>query len=471
MREREVCLAGVRSLLLPVERSGNSNDSVSAQGVALYDSFSNVPEKQIGPTIRTLPDPSIREVQTALRSLREASLCVVEAAQEWRKAERWRIAAQNNVGGAAVPRPTMSADPGAAEGKHPSWTHLPRAGKQTTDFGECGMREVQQVCTLSGELPPFLWHQAGISDPALTFAKNGNFLARNVRGPKAQEKSTPDARISSGERTAAAAVGAVLPMSTSTTPSPDRKLSAIKGEDDISCPSAERATPDDVSITEDVNIDVHSRRLTLTMGAFEGVNYLARMASDTDFVGASGSVLVDFCPPDTNLRRNPFLLRHNLDETLALYSRDSPSGGAGSGGNDGIGGEEGIDSIRSIAGARGTHDETSRITESKTLDTWRVKLAAAIIVHEDARERGHTDIIAASIVEADCNSGTIIDSARGSNAHASFNGGATGMLFEEDNIAHDAGTAARPGGSGGGGGSKGKKGEKGAPRVQDGGEQ
>ncbi|CAM9596630.1 unnamed protein product, partial [Ectocarpus sp. 12 AP-2014] len=43
-----------------------------------------------------------------------------------------------------------------------------------------------------------------------------------------------------------------------------------------------------------------------------GINYLARMPTDTDFIGAPGSVLAELFPPDTKLYRNPFILGHNL---------------------------------------------------------------------------------------------------------------------------------------------------------------
>lgn len=105
--------------------------------------------------------------------------------------------------------------------------------------------------------------------------------------------------------------------------------------------------------------------------AVAGINYLARMATDTDFAGQSGSSLIDFFPPDSKLFRNPFILGHNLDDTLKVFSGTISQGGKPGGDGEGLCAGEGSSSSTSIRG----------------VDTQRVRLAAATIIAEDARER------------------------------------------------------------------------------------
>eukprot|EP00752_Nemacystus_decipiens_P013301 g11781.t1 len=124
----------------------------------------------------------------------------------------------------------------------------------------------------------------------------------------------------------------------------------------------------------DANVDPNSDDQALTSTrprAASGVNYLARMATDTDFVGAPGSVLVDFFPPDTKLYRNPFVLGHNLDDTLAVSPGDAVASPR----------DRGRQGMVENSRAAPTVQKNSR------LDTRRVRLASAAIVAEDARNR------------------------------------------------------------------------------------
>ncbi|CBJ48596.1 conserved unknown protein [Ectocarpus siliculosus] len=93
------------------------------------------------------------------------------------------------------------------------------------------------------------------------------------------------------------------------------------------------------------------------------------MATDTDFIGAPGSVLAEIFPPDTKLYRNPFILGHNLDDTLALFT------------GNGVGGAVSPRARDSGEGALSPSQTKSR------LDKQRVRLAAVAIVAEEAKER------------------------------------------------------------------------------------
>lgn len=330
------------------------------------------------PSPRMFQGPSIREVQATVANLREASLCVVEAIQAWRR-ERQKELSRRQRGDDDTTNPqsagvvSWGVSDDRAEAPPSESPDGPEQGSESNN-GEMSPREAsrgvrfpvvptaQPVSAPDEDLPPFWWfppatrgHQTGSdsSQPSRCTSLGPETSVPEQVGHDLNEEppARATATLESHHRHSDGAVG-------KPTPAPASNASA------------------DPSSADQVPSSPHPWQARTA----SSVNYLACMATDTDFVGAPGSVLVDFFPPDTKLYRNPFVLGHNLDDTLVVFSA---SGGAGGGG-----------SAAASPRDRGRQDggvETSGSLPAalmkRRLDPRRVRLASAAIVAEDARER------------------------------------------------------------------------------------
>lgn len=118
-----------------------------------------------------------------------------------------------------------------------------------------------------------------------------------------------------------------------------------------------------------------------TVGTF-GVNYLAKMVHDTDFIGAFGSALASIFPPDTKLFRNPFVLAHNLDDTMAAFA-DTMSWGAARSSGSPRRSEIERDGARDTGRGGSGADQRS----IARMDTKRMRHASVVIVAEENKEK------------------------------------------------------------------------------------
>ena len=357
----------MRCLLFPPEstsspeKEGGSTQAPSPTSGAQSNHPSGPLPSVLSPSATSPPrmfqGPSIREVQMTVSSLREASLCVVEAVQAWRgerqkdlsrrkrrdapdkprsAAGSWGASGGGGGGGESSPSSESPARPGHG---------LPsNDGKKTARRASLEVRfpvvpTAQPVPARGEDLPTFWWFPPAAGEPR-TGSGSARAPQRTSLGP---ETSVPEQvgrdldeepAAPKGHRHSDGAMGCFAP-------GPAAHASAA--------PSSDAQAPTSTSPSP-------------ARGA-SGVNYLARMATDTDFVGTPGSALVDFFPPDTKLYRNPFVLGHNLDDTLAVFPGDGDRGGL----------QDGVES-------------SSRPTNGR-LDIRRVRSASAAIVAEDARER------------------------------------------------------------------------------------
>ncbi|CAM9838922.1 unnamed protein product [Pylaiella littoralis] len=365
VRVREIFLGGLRGVLFPPESTSSpetaegSTKFISHRSDPLPSTLS--PSKASPPVFR---GPSIREVQAAVGHLREASLCVVEAIQAWQRARQ--VEAKQSKQGCDLNKNSSVTGPSDAGGDHKAsiWD----ASRTRVEHRESAAGEVPETRelpdlkfpvvpttrpTFAGDedLPIFLW-----LPPEERGLKSGSDI------PSASHRSSLDPETAVPEKAGHDLNGDAL-ASVADDPRGHRHSDHVGG-------SAAPAT------TNDANADSTSDgKASLAHHASSalrtpGVNYLARMATDTDFVGAPGSVLADFFPPDAKLFRNPFILGHNLDDTLAVFTN-----GGGTSPRD-----------------RGRQDRVETAGSSPAtlkkgrLDTRRVRQAAAIIVAEDARE-------------------------------------------------------------------------------------
>lgn len=296
-------------------------------------------------------------MQASIRSLREASLLVVEAVCAWREAKRAEVhdTPQSGCGG-KVPAASFQGVGGSE-----SFWNNPQAFTSTAPAGggkpRTTYREVRfpivplaQVASTAPELrtvktnrndpPIFLWFP-----PTSRLQPQGSEIHGRAHDSKISGPEGIGCDLE-GDVTIAAATEAIGHTSGG------GPVSALGPNDE----NGGGGSGGDAQIP-----------------AVGGVNYLARMASDTDFIGKPGSALLDIFPPDAKLHRNPFILGHNLDDTLKVFSPGTKSrregGGASGGAGEGPGAGE------------------SRSAVIRGVDTRRVGLATAIVVAEDARER------------------------------------------------------------------------------------
>lgn len=303
-------------------------------------------------------------MQAAVGHLREASLCVVEAIQAWQRARQ--VEAKQSKQGCDLNKNPSVTGPSDAGGDHKAsiWD----ASRTRVEHRESAAGEVPET----RELPDLKFPVVPTTRP--TFAGDEDlpiflWLPPEERGlesgsdiPSASRRSSLDPETAVPEKAGHDLNGDAL-ASVADDPRGHRHSDHVGG-------SAAPATTNDANAdsTSDgkASLAHHAPSALRT----PGVNYLARMATDTDFVGAPGSVLADFFPPDAKLFRNPFILGHNLDDTLAVFTN-----GGGTSPRD-----------------RGRQDRVETAGSSPAalkkgrLDTRRVRQAAAIIVAEDARE-------------------------------------------------------------------------------------
>lgn len=373
------------------------------------------------PPVRALHGPTIRELQAAIRSVREASLLAVEAAQAWRieemksvsragaargKGKRNRgdahsltstVAAQevggcgieneawgwketdalqrskSNDAGAAITATNIAISPPGEEAQR--LRGVVRIPAVEQEEGPAVALETRDFCNIGvddDKLPIFLWHPLVVRSGS--GATLGGHEATRPQGHRLNNRGDP-------ERVGVSANGRA--ESVATAPTKNHGSSRLVPTD---AGRNSQATPqtDTHNNINNANTSDNSDAIVAT-----GVNYLAGMASDTDFIGTDGSAILDLFPPDAKLYRNPFVLGHNLDDTLTLFTASSPRRGS-----DGAGGE------RSTERRGSARRESATATGQARLDTSRVRLAAAIIVAEDAREQGLMDFGDGDGVEA-----------------------------------------------------------------------
>ncbi|CAM9675644.1 unnamed protein product, partial [Scytosiphon promiscuus] len=338
VQEREDFLAGLRDLLFPPESTSSPESPTILSSLDTKACFPGSLPSVVSPRAAcpsVFHVPSLQEVHAAVRNLRETSLCVVEVIQSWRRA-RQEQADGTQPGGdfeetssAAISWDGNSGDCSASnnDNSFPGPEHDVPESRETKRDKPDEIRfplvpTARPVGSVDEGLPTYYWR------PPAVVANDGT--RRNSLNPDtwAPERVGRDLTGGSAEPGASDATGG-------------------RRQSERAVRHAAPETP--------------------------GVNYLARMATDTDFVGASGSVLADLFPPDTKLYRNPFILGRNLDDTLAVFAR----GGSASPRHDSRDGRDGAEPGPSLSQAR----RTSR------LDTRRFSTAAAAIVAEDARER------------------------------------------------------------------------------------
>lgn len=360
------------------------------------------------PPVRALHGPTIRELQAAIRSVREASLLAVEAAQAWRIEElksvsrtgAARVKGKRNRGEAHSLTSTVAAQEVGGSGiENEAWGWKGTDAIQRSSSNDVGaaitatsndipppgeevqrLRGVVRIPAVEQEedpavaletrdfcnngvdddkLPIFLWHP--LVARSGSGATLGGHEATRPQGSRLQNRGDPE-RVGVGVEGRAEYVA--------TAPTNNHSNCGLVPTDAGRSSQATRQT-DTHHNTNKVNNSDNSDAIAAT-----GVNYLAGMASDTDFIGTKGSAILDLFPPDAKLYRNPFVLGHNLDDTLTLFTASSPRRGS-----DGAGGR------RSTKLRGSARRESATGAGQARLDTSRVRLATAIIVAEDAREQ------------------------------------------------------------------------------------
>lgn len=343
VEDRETCLSTFRDLLFPPESTNSPEAGGSTPTTTTKDN-----DNELDPPVRVLHSPSIRETQAAIKSLREASLCVVEAAQAWRRAKGGEMHQAYHDGAPPTRRSQNGENRESLSGELPSPENTsPRLEEKggVASLRQCfpivqqarptsTTRECDGIRISSGGLPTFLW--LGPTSGTATYKSTVSYEASE------QERSYGEHNGRTGIITKKIEnIDEGGTRETSISASADGKNSYKNGD-------------------AQTNIT--------------GLNYLARMASDTDWIGGPGSALLDMFPPDTKLYRNPFVLGHNLDDILVVYKGASPR-----------------DRERCAYDPDSQRMDGSRSAKVVRLDKQRVRLAAAVIVEEHSMERAGKD--------------------------------------------------------------------------------
>lgn len=313
--------------------------------------------------------PSIREVQAAVGDLREASLCVVEAIQAWQRARQEEVKLEKKGGGpskdpSVASSGHVSSDPelsfrDASNVSHAGVEHDQSAAGEVPEDRESPqvkfpvVPDARPVLASDEDLPVFLW-----LPPAVRGRESGGSDVA-----PASSRSSLDPETAVPEKVGHDLNGDAF-SSAMVKPNSHRHSDNVVGSaaPATACDGNNESTSNDKG-----SLAHHAQSAPRT----SGVNYLTRMTTDTDFIGAPGSVLADFFPPDTKLFRNPFILGHNLDDTLAVFASAGGISPHDRGHQDGV--ETAVSSSAALKKSR--------------LDTRRVRHAAATIVAEEARER------------------------------------------------------------------------------------
>ncbi|CAM9624757.1 unnamed protein product [Ectocarpus sp. 6 AP-2014] len=355
VQERETFLGGLRGLLFLPESTGSpeSPTTIESSGAANGNRhLSPLPPVMSPPlaSARMFEGPSIREVQGAVGYLREASLCVVEIVQAWRKA-RQRELKDRSQSGYSNEQPSRASSPEAGSDKEESSQKLPhgrleyreRAGS-LPDVRFPVLPTARPMSTDDEDMPTFLWFPS---------RANGGESGLDTVVVSGQSSLNPETCVPEGIGDDEETTGPMAAAAANGYPDGDTIAGSI-------LPARASGTIVQSNNAND-GLDAHHTA--------SGINYLARMATDTDFIGAPGSVLAEIFPPDTKLYRNPFILGHNLDDTLALFT------------GNGVGSAVSPCARDSGEGALSPSQTKSR------LDKQRVRLAAVAIVAEEAKER------------------------------------------------------------------------------------
>lgn len=362
VREREVRLAGLRDLLFPPEITGRSEAGGKPRVVDGQDFPTS-------PTLCAAQGPGIRQVQAAVAGLREASLCVVEAIQKWQRAKSGETKADANREAAiqsARDGNTATDSAGERSSQKPTspilnlkndsscaaerdCNHLPAVPAVFSSIHQriWSTPELHGIVQVTqNDLPKYLW--VPLDPPSANTQHNHTALTGENLDPERAGRGTDRNN----------AVGSVAP---SVAQLPESSANALATRTKYG------------RLEEKTEEDTHR------------INYLANMAIDTDFIGAPGSALADLFPPDTKLYRNPFVLGHNLDDTLAVFTGTSPRALSVSS----LGRERARTSEGRDGGSTGGEGGAGRA--GLRMDTERVRRAAVVIVAEDAKERAHQD--------------------------------------------------------------------------------
>lgn len=395
MKEREKCLTTLHDVLFPPE----STSSLAETGAASCETTRQ--DDQLFPvtsssvlTKAISPDAGIRQVQGAIGALREASVISVEAVQRWRKFKAGQRESPDSVGRGA---PVLARTNKGSRVEVESDATMPEIqiscasasllGHPTSDGTD---RQLPVVSPRTGlnpataqlrgiargadtALPTFWWIPPDASPH--TPATDTNRRLGLGSAPNGPERASDDRTREAKRSLSATASSHRHPTETLGRRTAASSIAATAFSD-TTC-GAEIPPDEDKAVAQDSI-------------AFDfGLNYLAKMASDTDFTGAPGSALVDFFPPDTKLFRNPFLLAHNLDDMLAVHNiatahaSSKPWGGETDRKNRSDGKGLGA-SIKPYDGSEG--EESAGRRPDARIDTERIRNAAGIILAEDYKE-------------------------------------------------------------------------------------
>lgn len=301
-------------------------------------------DKTLSVTASSVQEPGIGQVQATVCALREASITVVEAIQAWRIAK----AGSSHSGG-------IDGEDRAGRQSEVSATALDSRGQQPD--GNVKLK-ITLVDTNEQSLLPSVSRRRSILAPDT----HGNFRQEHL--------PTYIWRKSKAENTRESMI-----LTLSSTISTCNPLSPSSGQYAGSRPG--------ITGGEEVNE--------------KDVNYLAKMAWDTDFIGLPGSMLIFFFPPDTKFFRNPFLLGNNLDDILVVFPKASPripNGCTQNWDGEPESPEHGglaVASSRDPAGAqrgRGARMDTQQIRRVAAIIVAEVKTLPEVGIHKSVNERG-----------------------------------------------------------------------------------
>lgn len=366
------------------------------------------------------PGPTIRQVQAAVVVLREASLATVQAVQEWRASAhliesgtagaRESETASSNDGLPVVNRPGSTFGSSSApieENSRGDYLDSLSQGSFARDHHK--VQQVNWPCSGTS----FLRKTAENADASGAAGGHRLPAVSPSSAPAAVRANTASAQLGGGSDGGGRGRDIdgrdTLPHNTTATswptfwwvppsctfPSVSTTLSS-PGKD-LHNRETLRSLPgnrnnngvDNNHVNDDKDTDRSFAEIVspgTCMEPTQRLNYLAKMASDTDFAGEFGSALVDVFPPDTKLFRNPFLLGHNLDDTLAVVANDTAAAHKSApAARTSLREGEILGKEASVVGD-GDSDGRGQ-PGTRRIDTALIRLATTIIVAEDAKEK------------------------------------------------------------------------------------
>lgn len=389
----------LRDVLFPAESTGSL---LGETGIA---SFVTRAENQPFPATSlpaaaksTGPGPGIRQVQAAVGALREASIVSVEAVQQWRRIKAGQREELCGIGrdGSGLEKSTSRSNRGEAEseGTAPeaqidrvsagllgnpnsggTEKHLPAVSPRAgINMAAAQLRGIDR--DTHAALPTFWWIPPCTAPHSP--AKDAGHRLELGSAPNGAERADGDLTT-----------GAKISLSSTTASTQHRTENPGKGTAVVGITAPASSDTSGAEITPDDNRGFAQASTTFHVG----LNYLAKMACDTDFTGAPGSALVDFFPPDTKLYRNPFLLAHNLDDMLTVCNNTSTAHAPT---EPSTRGEGETDRLNGSGGGRGpgagkhsgsSGGEDTRRRTGARIDTERMRSAAVIVLVEEVKEK------------------------------------------------------------------------------------